>query len=412
MSLRGGRWALFLVLCLAWALPAQAQDMTPDVVLGRADADASGGWPVALWVVDGDRSSFIVSAPREMLGDLPGVRWTAVDVEALMSLERFGAPRLRAQVDRGWCPSTLTWGDTMRWHEPPSAHWPGERADLRHGACAAGGCAARQAWRVELPTGSGERLPLGLLMPGLASQAPDWLVLHVVSRYGWPGVAEVRYLAVAPGLDGGALLPLAAAARFPEIDTALLLRAARGQGSEEKSVLMRADAIGEAERVPYIRNWDGSLAQRQALGLQAAPASAGSITRLLLRLHPADRPAALTLMARDSRMPSNFGPLRAVMPEPATAAACRAQLAMLRCEPACAQRITEIRKNPAPDLVTGRRSERPSPAACRRSCELQKRQAEQGLAASDRDAEAREQRGWAWVAAQTGRPAVDWLSSR
>lgn len=55
-----------LALGVACALPGQAlaQAMTPDVVLARADAEASGGWPVVLWVVDGDRSSVVISAPR------------------------------------------------------------------------------------------------------------------------------------------------------------------------------------------------------------------------------------------------------------------------------------------------------------------------------------------------------------
>ena len=99
-------WA-WLAACLA--LPAQAQDMTPDVVLARADADASGGWPVVLWIVDGDRSSVVVSAPPAQLGDIPGAAWAPVDADALMNLERFGAPRLRAMAEPGVDAALLDW---------------------------------------------------------------------------------------------------------------------------------------------------------------------------------------------------------------------------------------------------------------------------------------------------------------
>jgi len=414
MALR--RW--WLAVCLALALPAQAQAQEPDIVVGRADADASGGWPVALWVVDGDRSSFIVSAPREALGELPGASWMPVDAQALMSLERFSAPRLLTQSDSRFCPTTLGWGQGGPSPWPPSPHGGGgERLDLRHAACAGGACAQRQAWRIELPPGSGETLPLARLLPGLAAHAPDWLALHVVSRHHWPGLAEVRYLAVPPPLgsaggDGPPVMPLSAAEHFPAIHTALLLHAALAQKSEAKSTLLRADAMGSIQRVGYVRNWAGSAEEREALGVQSASLGSSLVARLLLRLHPADRPATLSLMARIDNPGSNFRTLRALMPEPATAEACRDRLTALRCQPACAERVADVQVSLARgwwvDSGIERLALRRRLAACLQSCDLQKRRVEEDMAVNFKAMDERQQRGWQWVEAMTGRAAAHW----
>ncbi|MCY4745939.1 hypothetical protein NYO99_13220 [Pelomonas sp. UHG3] len=409
-------WWKAVWLPLFLALSVHAQPPESDIVLGRADADASGGWPVVLWVVDGDRASVVVSASRDALGELPGASWVPVDAQALMSLERFGAPQLVARPDATVCPVTLGWARSTPPQLAPYAHWAGERLALRHTECAGGDCAMRQAWRIDLPAGSGESLPLARLLPGLAAHGPEWLVLHVVSRHSWPGLAELRYLAVPPPLawaDAATVpaLPLAAAAQFPAIQAELLLQAARAQGRAATSTLMRADAMGSIGRVGYVRNWAGSAAQREALGVQSISAQSGRIARLLLRLHPADRPATLSLMARPPNAGSNFVTLHALVPEPATMPACQVAQAALRCEPACAERVAELQQlnrwawvEPAVARLT--------PAArlasCRQSCQLQKQRVEQDMAFNFERVAERQQRAWQWVESLTGRSAAAW----
>ncbi len=418
MSLRGRSWALCLVLCVAWALPAQAQDMTPDAVLARADADASGGWPVVLWVVDGDRSSVVISAPRAQLGEISGAAWAPVDADALMSLERFGAPRLLASAAPGADAALLEWERPSRMSSfPPYAHWPGERLDLRHAACAGDGCAPRQAWRIELPPGSGETLPLARLLPQLGADAPAWLALYVVSRHAAPGLMEVRYLAVPAPLQPAAdpakraILPAEAAAQFPAIHTAMLMQLARTQGREATSTLMRADNLGSVQRIGYVRSWHGSASQRAALGLQSVSPGTGGLARLLLRLHPADRPATLSLLARS--VDSNFATLRALLPAPADVQARREQVAAMRCEPACAERLQEVRvrlaRGLSPELMALDRltpTERLS--SCLQSCEFQKRRTEEDLPGQLKSAAQRQALAWRWVESLTGRTAAEW----
>ncbi|MBN8506076.1 MAG: hypothetical protein J0L58_16545 [Burkholderiales bacterium] len=186
------------MVALAWPVAAHTTESDPYVerVLGRADADASGGWWVALWVIDGDRSHFVVSAPRSELGDLPDARWTPVDAQALMSLEYFGAPRLLAMSDVSACPVTLRWGQALP--PPPNGHWSGERIELQHSSCLTGSCSQRQAWRIELPPGHAKTLPLAQLLPGLAMKEPQWLALHVASAATSPHLSGLRELVVPP----------------------------------------------------------------------------------------------------------------------------------------------------------------------------------------------------------------------
>lgn len=409
------RWA-WLAACLM--LPARAQDLTPDVVLARADADASGGWPVVLWVVDGDRSSVVISAPRAQLGEIPGAAWAPVDADALMNLERFGAPRLLAWAESRADATSLDWERASGMSSfPPYAHWPGERLELRHAACAGEGCAPRQAWRMELPPGSGETLPLARLLPQLGFDAPAWLVLHVVSRHAAPGLMEVRYLAVPAPLQRAAdaakraILPAEAAAQFPAIHTAMLMQLARAQGREATSTLMRADNLGSVQRIGYVRSWHGSASQRAALGLQALSPGTGGLARLLLRLHPADRPATLSLLARS--VDGNFATLRALLPAPADVQARRDQVAALRCEPACAERLQEVRvrlaRGVSPELMAlGRLTPTERLSACLQSCEFQKRRTEEDLPGQLKSAAQRQALAWRWVESLTGRTAAEW----
>lgn len=407
-----------LALCLAWVLPAPAQDMTPDVVLARADADASGGWPVVLWIVDGDRSSVVISAPRAQLGDIPGAAWAPVDANALMALERFGAPRLVALAEPGADAALLDWERPSRMSSfPPYGHWPGERLDLRHAACAGDGCAPRQAWRIELPPGRGETLPLARLLPQLGADAPAWLVLHVVSRHALPGLMELRYLAVPAPLQAAAdaakraILPADAAAQFPAIHTAMLMQLARAQGREATSTLMRADDPGPWTAPGYVRSWHSNASQRAALGLQSLSPDVGSLARLLLRLHPADRPATLSLLARQAD--GNFATLRVLLPAPADVQARRDRVAALRCEPACAERLQEVQvrlaRGVSPELMAlGRLTPTERLLACLQSCEFQKRRTEEDLPGQLKSAAQRQALAWRWVESLTGRTAAEW----
>lgn len=406
------RWVQFWLTAVL-VLPVHAQMPEPDLVLGRADADASGGWPVALWVIDGDKASFIVSAPRNELGELPGARWTPVDAQALMSLERFGAPQLHAQTDADPCPAALSWGRAMV--IPPNAHWPGERVELRHAACSTRDCAQRQAWRIELPPGSGETLPLAQLIPGLVSHGSQWLVLHVASRHSWPGLAEVRELVVPPALrlsvgwDREPVLPLSSAQYFPAIHEALLLHAARGQKLDSVSTLLHNNATGAVAYRGYVRNWDASEAQREALGLQSPSLLRGGyMTRLLLRLQPSDLPATLSLTSRTWTPDASFLTLHALVPRPEGVEACHARLAALQCEPACAERTANLPQWSLDREAIARLKPAERLPACLRACEAQKRSLREGMARNFEAVDSRQRMGWQWVEALTGRGAADW----
>ena len=268
-----------------------------------------------------------------------------------------------------------------------------------------------------MPPGSGETLPLARLLPQLGADAPAWLVLHVVSRHAAPGLMELRYLAVPeplqPAADPGkqAVLPAEAAAQFPAIHTAMLMQLARAQGREATSTLMRADALGPVGSPGYVRSWHSNASQRAALGLQSLSPGTGQLARLLLRLHPADRPTTLSLLARS--VDGNFATLRALLPAPADVQARRDQVAALRCEPACAERIAEVRdklaRAPASELKALRSltpAERLS--ACLQSCEFQKRRIDEDLPGKLRSAEQRQAAAWRWVPWLTGRTAQEW----
>lgn len=283
-----------LACCLAW--PSWAMLPAPDVIVGRADADASGGWPVMLWVVDGERSHVIVRAPRQRLGQLP---WRPADAQALMSLERFGAPKLTQEPG----PSRCAAGRGSAAAVEPSQPWAAKSHDdsVAHPACGAGDC-GRSAWRVDLPPRTGEELPLARLMPGLAAKRPEWLVLYVVSPLPALPLAGLVQLSLTDALRGPRSqaqwsqlrLPAEAASRFPAIHTALLEQAAADQGLANASVLMRADDVTQVWQGASVGPWDGSEAQYRALGMQSSATTGGSaIVRLLLRLMPGDRPGVL-----------------------------------------------------------------------------------------------------------------------
>lgn len=412
--MRLGQWwtAACLMAILALAPMVSAQVPQADLVLGRADADASGGWPVALWVIDGDKASFIVSVPRSELGDLPGARWTPVDAQALMSLERFGAPRLEAQQDDDPCPATLNWG---RYFEPPSGHWGGERVELRHADCGAGDCTNRQAWRIDLPAGSGEVLPLGKLLPGVGARGPQWLVLHVASAHQWPGLAELPELVVPPASRFSVdwrhrpLLPAAAADHFPALHEAMLLRAAQAQKLDSVSALLHVGGTAAVERLRYVRNWDASDAQREVLGLQSASLRrGGQLTRLQLRLQADDRPATLSLVARKWTPDASWVSWYALVPHAETTESCRARLAALQCEPACAERAASLPRWTRDSEAIERLKPAERRPACVKACEAQKRDVLDDLPRRLKDADARQQRGWDWVKALTGRSAEGW----
>jgi hypothetical protein len=160
------RAALALALLAASAGAALADGR--DRIVGRADADASGGWPVVLWVRDGERSRVTARIDRAQLG--AAHRWQAAAGHALMRVERFGAPQLQGVAGYPLCPVELEWGQEP---QVPPAHWPGEVHALHHAACATGRCPAA-AWRAALPASANAPLPVGTLWPQLAQARPQW----------------------------------------------------------------------------------------------------------------------------------------------------------------------------------------------------------------------------------------------
>lgn len=414
MGVRCMRWLVALLAC-CMAVPSRAGPPAPDVVVGRADADASGGWPVALWVMAGERSHLIVRAPREQLG---GQAWRPADAQGLMALERFGAPRLTLLPAPHPCSTELSWGALIS--PPPNAHFPGERDELAHAACGAGHC-SEEAWHLDLPATTPAALPLAELWPGLAAAGPEWLVVYVVGpTEGSLALAGVPQLRVPDGLHmqrsfeqwREIRMPAQAAASFPDIHTALLEQEARNQGLAQSTVLMRSDSVSAVRPPRYIRGWASTEAQRQGLGLSGDSVEDHHIVRLLLRVVPADRPLLLQPADVPGQTAETFADLHAVQLRPETPASCRAALSKMNCEAACDSKVASMKKPPRwgfyadKALVTLAANQRRP--ACLRACQAQKDPPDKELQQRfDTNAE-RQQQAWAWVESMTGRPAASW----
>ncbi len=408
------RW-LVALLASCMAAPGRAEPPEPDIVVGRADADASGGWPVALWVMAGKRSHLIVRAPRKQLG---GQAWRPADAQALMALERFGAPRLTLSPEPHPCPTELRWGALIS--PPLNAHFPGEREELAHAACGAGSC-NEKAWRLDLPAAPPAALPLPELWPGLAAAGPEWLVVYVVRRTeGSLTLAGIPQLRVADGLHmersfekwRETRMPAQAAASFPAIHTALLEQEARNQGLAQSTVLMRSDRVSAVRPPQYVRGWQSTEAQRQGLGLSGDSVEGHDIARLLLRVMPADRPLLLRPADVPWQTAETFADLRAVQLRPETPASCRAALSKMNCEAACDSKVASMMEPPRwgfyadQALVTlAAHQRRP---ACLRACRAQKNPPDKALQQRFDTIAERQQQAWAWVESMTGRPAASW----
>ncbi|MGM9482452.1 hypothetical protein ACS5PN_14775 [Roseateles sp. NT4] len=316
--------AMMCVLCLAAPVLAEVDDR--NVVVGRADADASGAWPVGLWVRDGRHSHFIVRAPRSLLGEFPGQHWQSVDAEALMDLERFGAPRLEKHQGFDLCPAGQKWG---RIGPSPSFHWPGERTELRHAFCAASSCAL-PAWRIDLP--SSDQLPLRRLLPGIAAHQTDWLVLYVAGAdkgFAVSGASALR------ALEFPIEVPADAGRHFPAIVTAIVEEAAKRERRQSSSLLIATNTIAYQQVVKYARGWSPSDAQIESLGLARHLRHQGLLVRTLLRLQPHDRPVELRVRPA-ADVAGNLDVLLAINSQPITPERCRNQLRDLSCTSACA----------------------------------------------------------------------------
>lgn len=416
MILRCMGWlAAMLACCLA--VPSRAEPAEPDVVVGRADADASGGWPVALWVMAGERSHLIVRAPREQLGRQA---WRPADAQPLMALERFGAPRLVLSPEPHPCPTELRWGALI--YPPPNAHFPGERDELAHAACGAGRCSG-EAWRLDLPAASSAALALAELWPGLPATGPQWLVVYVVGpAQGSLTLTGIPQLRVADGLRMQRSfeqwrefrMPAQAAASFPAIHTVLLEQAAMGQGLAQATVLMRSDRVSAVRPPGYIRGWASTEAQRQALGLTGDSEMNHNIARLLLRVMPADRPPLLQPVSVPGQTAETFANLRAVQLRPETPASCRAALSTMNCEAACDSKVASMKEPPRWGFYADKALEilaadqrRP---ACLRACQAQKDPSDKALQQRFDAIAERQQQAWRWVEQMTGKPAADWLA--
>lgn len=408
------RW-LGALLALCMAVPSRALPPEPDVVVGRADADASGGWPVALWVMADERSHLIVRAPRQQLG---GQAWQPADAQALMALERFGAPRLTLSPEPHPCPTELRWGALI--FPPLNAHFTGERVELAHAACGAGHC-SEEAWRLDLPAESPAALPLVELWPGLAAAGPEWLVVYVVGpTEDHLTLAGIPQLRVPDGLQLqrsfeqwlAVQMPAQAAASFPAIHTALLEHEARNQGLAQSTVLMRSDSVSAVRPPQYIRGWESTEAQRQRLGLAGDSVQNHDIARLLLRVMPADRPLLLQPADVPWQTAETFADLRAVQLRTETPASCRAALSKMNCEEACDSKVASMKVPPrwgfyADKALLTLATKRRRPA-CLRACQAQKNPTDQALQQRFDTLAERQQQAWAWVESMTGRPAASW----
>ncbi|MBV8035638.1 hypothetical protein [Roseateles sp.] len=372
--------AFLLAACAAGAAPAADEDFIR--VLGRADADASGGLPVLLWVRNGALSSVTLRAPR-----------------------------LLARQDEDPCPASLRWA----WQSslPRPDHAPPEIEALQHSACTARDC-SHDALRLVLGQATADELPLDRLLPGFATVQAEWLVLYVVgldADLGLDGIPQSRLPWTPKAGRLEAVMPLAAAAHFPELHTALLAYAATARALAQ-SVVMRSERVG-MQPLKFARFRFSDATQLQALGLTDDALGMHHVIRLLLRLHPEDRPATLRPRAASGAQVERMAPLRALGPWQGSAESCRSRIDQLRREPACTARIAELRQSPEQRFHVARSLSASTETAqlqqaCMTDCALQK---QQQLAAVERSFEAvgeRQQRAWQWVEALTGRPAASW----
>lgn len=413
--MRAAVWMTLGLLIACWvSAPARAQPSEVDVIVGRADADASGAWPVMLWVRDGAQSRVIVRAPRAWLGAMP---WRAADAQALMQLERFGAPRLQRRRDADPCSTALAWARVI--HPPGSAHWPGEREALAHPVCATGGCEG-EAWQLALPEEAGDALPLAKLLPGLGADRAQWLVLLVVSPSQAVMLEGLPQLRIPASLQwdrpierwASDVFPERAAASFPAIHTALLEQLAATQGLASSSALMRSDSISHVQPHRYVRSWEPSPEQRQALGLAGQALQGHNIFRLLLRLNPGSRPTALRLQAVDWREIGFFGQFHALEPQAVDRPACRLKLADMNCKQSCAERLAslpgQLKWGFLADASIKTLADGERPAACLKSCEQQRAALDAGMESRFEAVAQRQRDAWRWVEELTGRPAGSW----
>ena len=382
-------WMGLGLLMACWVgAPAHGQPPEPDVIVGRADADASGGWPVMLWVRDGANSRVVVRAPRRHLGAGP---WHSADAQALLHLERFAAPRLLRRLDDNPCPTALDRGRVIHL---PSDHWGGEQQALAHPACAAGRC-VDEAWQMKLSAPvDDDALPLAQLLPGLGRDRTEWLVLLVASPAQALTLEGVPQLRVPESLRYDRpmerwlrdVFPAEAAASFPAMHTAMLERMAAAQGLASASVLMRSEAVGYVERAKYVRSWNPSSEQRQALGLAGKPVQGHNILRLLLRLNPGSTPTRLSVQAVDWQSSELMDQLYALEPQPVDLSACRQKLAAMSCKASCEA----------------------GTAPCVKRCERQRETLDASIQGRFEAAAQRQRDAWRWVEALTGRS--DWRS--
>ncbi len=394
---------------LASLLSVHAQERSwrdPDLIVGRADADASGRWPVALLVLDGERRTLTIRARREQLGPLAGREWRAVDADALMSLERHGAPRLVEQKDFDNCQSELTWRRPLTM--PPTDYTRPVRFETLHPDCQGPDCQeAATAWQIELNESDGPDLPLGRLLPGLGRAQKERLVLYVASRGQGARVERLKEL-VQPSFRM-ILWPADAAAQFPSLHRAMLEHHREELGFGKLSVVERIDYAGTVGPSLWGSRWGATEAQRQALGLNRASLRDHRLTRILLLLHPEDlvellavRPVATGGVGSNIRF-------WALAPATAGKAACESRLQALQCEPACEERLKLLGERRPPYREMWGVPLGDDAASCKASCEAQKLAVPKLVERYyGTEAEARQHRAWQSVEALTGQPAAHW----
>ncbi|MEH0166604.1 hypothetical protein [Roseateles microcysteis] len=397
---------------LASLLPVHAQERSwrdPDRIVGRADADASGRWPVALLVLDGERRTLTIRARREQLGTLEGREWRAVDADALMSLERYGAPHLVEQKDFDNCLDELTWRRPLL--APPSDYIRPVRFELAHPDCQGPHCQeAATAWQIELNQSDGPDLPLGRLLPGLGRAQAERLVLYVASRGQGARVERLKEL-VQPSFRM-IHWPAGAATRFPSLHVAMLEHYGEELGFAKLSVVERVEGSGPVGPSLWGRRWGATEGQRQALGLDGPSLRDHRLTRILLRLHPEDVVESLPVRPVTAGGVGSIIRFWALAPATAGVAACESRLQALHCEPACEERLKLLGERRPPYREMWGVPLGDDLASCKASCEAQKlavpKLAERYYGT---EAEARQQRGWQLVEELTGKPAAEWRKS-
>lgn len=189
----------------------------------------------------------------------------------------------------------------------------------------------------------------------------------------------------------------------------MLLQQAQAQQIGAASAVLHFSATGSVGYHRYVRKWGAGETQRTWLGLNSATLRRdGHLSRLLLRLHPHDRPTSLHLTFRSWTPTASSSDLHALVPDSQDVGACRARLDSLDCQPACVERVAQLSRWTLDADRIARMTPAERQSECLKSCQQQRAWPQAHLVRAHEAAQQRQAQAWQRVEALTGRSAADW----